>query len=217
MELKNAVAVCLISMLSATLVVLVIRAFDLHAASRLEPQLAKIAEELETIRKQGGITTTSGGAVADLSADDALMVYYLHGVRCPTCLAAEANAHETVQSEFAAQLESGEVVWKVLDYLEDPVGQKLASDFQVTVATVVLAKMENGQVEDWKRLDQVLALAEDKPALAEYVRDEINQMLEAPGTQSGPAPEGDPAEIPLPTDPAAIPIPTDPPDIPVPQ
>ena len=44
MELKNAVAVCLISLVSATLVVLIARSLDNQAASRLEPQLAQIAE-----------------------------------------------------------------------------------------------------------------------------------------------------------------------------
>jgi len=42
MELKNAVTVCLISLFSATLVMLIARALDLQAANRLEPQLAKI-------------------------------------------------------------------------------------------------------------------------------------------------------------------------------
>ena len=46
MELKNALAICLISLFSATLVVLIARSLDSAAASRLEPQLAKIAEEL---------------------------------------------------------------------------------------------------------------------------------------------------------------------------
>ena len=46
MDLKNAVAVCLISLFSATLVVLIARALDSQAASRLEPQLASIVEEL---------------------------------------------------------------------------------------------------------------------------------------------------------------------------
>ena len=55
MELKNAVAVCLISLFSATLVVLIARALDSQAASRLEPQLASIVEELQAIRKQGGV------------------------------------------------------------------------------------------------------------------------------------------------------------------
>ena len=60
MELKNAAAVCLISLFSATLVVLIARALDSQAASRLEPQLASIVEELQAIRKQGGIPTAAG-------------------------------------------------------------------------------------------------------------------------------------------------------------
>ena len=54
MELKNALAVCLISLFSATLVVLIARSLDSQAASRIEPQLARIAEQLEAIRASGG-------------------------------------------------------------------------------------------------------------------------------------------------------------------
>ena len=60
MDLKNAVAVCLISLFSATLVVLIARALDSQAASRLEPQLAGIVRELQAIRKQGGIAASPG-------------------------------------------------------------------------------------------------------------------------------------------------------------
>ena len=62
MELKNAVAVCLISLFSATLVVLIARSLDSQAASRLEPQLASIVEELQAMRKQGGIAASPGTA-----------------------------------------------------------------------------------------------------------------------------------------------------------
>ena len=42
MELKNAVTICLISLFSATLVLLIARALDLQAVARLEPQLTRI-------------------------------------------------------------------------------------------------------------------------------------------------------------------------------
>ena len=64
MDLKNAVAVCLISLFSATLVVLIARSLDSQAASRLEPQLARIVEELEAIRSSGGITTAGAATGA---------------------------------------------------------------------------------------------------------------------------------------------------------
>ena len=105
MELKNAVAVCLISLFSATLVVLVARALDSQAASRLEPQLASIVEELQAIRKQGGIAASPGTASNAETAADGLVVYYFHSnTRCPTCQSIESQAKDTVQTDFAAQL-----------------------------------------------------------------------------------------------------------------
>ena len=77
MELKNAVAVCLISLFSATLVVLIARALDSQAASRLEPQLAKIVDELQAIRKQGGIAASPGNASNTETAADGLVVVLL--------------------------------------------------------------------------------------------------------------------------------------------
>jgi len=217
MDLKNAAAVCLISLFSATLVVLIARSLDSQAASRLEPQLTKIAEELQAIRKQGGMPAASGGEAASQAADDALMVYYFHGVRCPTCRSAEANARETLEAEYASQLEKGEVIWKVLDYMTDPTAKAMAQDFGVTTAAIVLVKMKEGRIDTWNRLDRTLALAEDKPALAAYLQGEINEMLKAPGrepepTQSTdvpaiPVPDGKTDELPVPTGPAEIPIP----------
>ena len=177
MDLKNAVAVCLISLVSATLVMLIARAQDMQAASRLEPQLAQIAEELQAIRQQGGFAAASGDVQAGEVLDDALVVYYFHGnVRCVTCRAIETQAHETVQSDFASQLASEEIVWKKLNY-EDAATADLAKQFAIQVPVVVLAKMESGQVANWRRLDKVWALVGDRPAFAELIRTEIGQML----------------------------------------
>ncbi len=189
MDLKNAVAVCLISLFSATLVVLIVRVLDAQAASRLEPKLTEIADELRALRKQGGLATaTPGVASASKSpAADGLIVYYLHGsIRCPTCLAIETQAQETVQKDFAVQLGSKEIIWKTENF-EQPAGRALAEKFQISMPMVVLARVKAGQVQDWKRLDKVWALVEDKPAFASYVRDEIQQFIIADGRQSAPA------------------------------
>jgi len=218
MELKNAVAVCLISLFSATLVLLIARSLDLQAASRLEPQLAKIAEELEAIRSGGGFATASGKDSPSPVRDDALIVYYFHGVRCPTCRAAEANAHETLKTEYASQLENGEVTWKVLDYMTDPTAKEMAEEFGVMTASIVLVRMKDGQVDTWHRLDRTLALAENKSSLSAYLQDEINGMLKTPDRETEPVQPTDVPEVPLPggqTD--ALPTPTDPAEIPLPE
>ncbi|HLA86148.1 MAG TPA: nitrophenyl compound nitroreductase subunit ArsF family protein [Thermoguttaceae bacterium] len=191
MELKNAVAVCLIALVSATLVVLVARALDSQAAAQLEPQLAQIAEELRALRQQGGISTDSDGATTDAAVGDGLVVYYFHrNFRCPTCRAIESQTKALLDAEFARQLAAGQLVWKVLNY-EKPIGKSLGAKFDVVDPVVVLARMENGRMVDSRRLDQVMALVSDESAFAKYVRGEIEGML-ALAEPSGAAPVAGP-------------------------
>jgi len=193
MELKNAIAVCLISLFSATLVVLIARSLDSQAAAQLEPQLTNIAEELRALRGQGGIVAAPGAPTKAETVGDGLVVYYFHGnVRCPTCRSIESQAQETVQTHFASQLSNGEVIWKIVNY-EQASAKPLADKFQVQGPVVVLAKMKNGETVDWKRLDEVWALVGDRPAFIQYVRKEIERMLAADksseaATADSPAP-----------------------------
>jgi hypothetical protein len=198
MELKNAVSVCLISLFAATLVVLIARSLDSQAASRLEPQLASIVEELHALRTQGGGAATATASAKTDSLRDGLLVYYFHGnIRCPTCRSIESQAEGAVQNHFAAQLKEGEVTWKIVNY-EESAAKPLAEKFQIQMPVVVLAKVKNGQVLDWKRLDQVWALVGDKPAFAKYVREEIERMLPASKTPDVAADKPTTPDIPIP-------------------
>jgi hypothetical protein len=202
MELKNAVAICLISLFSATLVVLIARALDSQAATRLEPHLAQIVEELRAIRTQGGISAAANTEATTVEIADGLMVYYFHGnIRCPTCEAIESQTHDIVQDDFAAQLGSGTIAWKVLNY-EEPASVNLTKKFDIHMANVVLARMDGGEMTNWKRLDQVWALVGDKPAFADFMRSEIEQMLQSNTTPVETTEEPATAEIPVPAMPA---------------
>ena len=75
------------------------------------------------------------------------------------------------------------MVWKTLNY-EEPAASELATKFEIQMPVVVLARMKEGQIEDWNRLDQVWGLVGDKPAFAEYIRTEIHQMLERSGPRA---------------------------------
>jgi hypothetical protein len=199
-ELKNAVAVCLISLFSATLVVLIARSLDSRAAARLEPQLARIADHLEAIRADGAIGASESNAetaAPETSViDDGLMVYYLHGQRCPTCRAAEENAHAALTSAHADDLAAGRIGWEVLDYLNDSRGSELGRRFGVVTATLVLARMADGEIEQWNRLDRTLALADDRAGMARYLQTEIDTMLadDDPAADAPNPAEPDPVE-----------------------
>jgi hypothetical protein len=182
MELKNALAVCLISLFSATLVVLIARSLDSQAASRLEPQLAKIAQELQVLRTGGSLTVSSTAQGPGESLREGLIVYYFHGnIRCPTCEAIEGQALAAVQAHFDAELTSGVMAWQTLNY-EESSASELARKFGIQMPVVVLARMTGGEIADWKRLDEVWGLVGDKPAFTEFVREEIRAMLPSRNT-----------------------------------
>ncbi len=173
MELKNALAVCLISLFSATLVLLVARSLDNQAAARLEPHLARIVDELEAIRKHGGVA----GDSQPFSEPDGMIVYYFHSTqRCATCRAIESQAYGALQSGFAEAVKSGEIVWKVANY-EDNANAGLTDHFDIQASVVVLAKMGDGEIVQWKRLDEVWALRDDEPAFAAFMHREIRAIL----------------------------------------
>ena len=180
MEFKNALAVCLISLFSATLVVLIARSLDLQAAARVEPQLERIAEQLELIRQQG-LAATPAAPATDTSVRDGLIVYYFHGnVRCDTCRTIESQTLAALQSKFQQQLQTGQIVWKVHNYeAATPAIAEMAKMFEIQIPNVVLARMSGGQIENWKRLDKVWALFDDQPAFTELIQSEVDQMLSA--------------------------------------
>jgi hypothetical protein len=217
MDLKNAVAVCLISLVSATLVLLMARALDMQAAARIEPQLERIVEQLQAIREQGGFASAPGAATGSGAMDDGLMVYYFYGnMRCPTCRSIESQSHDTVHADFASELDAGTMAWKMLNY-EDASGADLGRQFEVQVPVVVLARMKDGKIAEWRRLDKVWALVGEQADFADYIRAEINDMLvavETPDTAAIPIPESDPDRTPSPTDASDIPVPD---DLPVPD
>ena len=174
MELKNAVSTCLIAFFAATVVVLIAQSLDSRAASQLEPRLAQIAEELQAIRKGGGIAMGSGSGGEAMK--DGLMVYYAHGnTRCPTCQTIESQAHEAVTAGFANAIKEGSVLWEVVNY-EKSDGKRFVDDYAVQMPTVVLVRMKDGKAADWKRLDKVWGLVNDKGPFIEYVQAEINAM-----------------------------------------
>jgi hypothetical protein len=201
MDMKNAAAVCLIALCSATIVVLIARALDSQAAAQLEPQLTSIAEELRALRKQGGIAAAPADAAPDETVDNGLVVYYLHSsYRCPTCRTVEAQAKKTVETDFAEQLGHGEIAFKVVNY-EKPAGAELARTFKITGAVVVLAVMKDGKIDvaRSRRLDKVLPLAaNDVAALSAYLRSEIKALLPAETKATDPAAKGDSSTIPIP-------------------
>ena len=177
MDLQKSLSVCLLTFFFATMVVLIARSLDNQAASRLEPQLTRIADQLEALNAAGGFPTISTAAAKSFEKSDRVVVnYFYSNTRCTTCRAIESQTSEVVQSQYAAQLQDGTIAWKTLNY-EDDNNSGLMEKFEIVMPVVVLMRFDGDEMADWKRLDQVWGIVNDKPAFASFIKDEIDAML----------------------------------------
>jgi hypothetical protein len=108
---------------------------------------------------------------------DGVIAYYFHGnVRCKTCNTIEAYAKETVETRFSDEVQAGRLEWRVLNF-EKPENSRLREEFELVASSVVLASFRDGKRTDFKTLDEVWALWDDKPAFTDYVRKELEALL----------------------------------------
>ncbi|MCM2373614.1 nitrophenyl compound nitroreductase subunit ArsF family protein [Aporhodopirellula aestuarii] len=212
MDLQKSLSVCLLTFFFATIVVLIAKAMDNQAASRLEPQLTRIADQLEALTASGGFPVASSTAVTSAEKPDRVVVNYFYSTtRCTTCRAIESQTSEVVQSQYAAELQDGTITWKTLNYEDDRSG--LMEKFEIVMPVVVLTRFEDDEMADWKRLDQVWGIVNDKPAFASFIHDEIDAMLSEvyqsksiARTQSQPVEDDTPIDSEEPS-PADLPLP----------
>lgn len=179
MDLQKSLSVCLLTFFFATMVVLIARALDIEAASRLEPQLTRIADQLEALNAAGGFPTTSTATAKSPEKPDRVVVnYFYSNTRCTTCRAIESQTSEVVQSQYATQIRDGSIAWKTLNY-EDDMNSEWMEQFEIVMPVVVLMRFKDDELADWKRLDQVWGIVNDKPVFEMFIKDQIDAMLSA--------------------------------------
>lgn len=106
-----------------------------------------------------------------------LVAYYFHSeIRCPTCRNIEAYAHEAIENSFPAELSSGEVAWRIVNY-ELPGNDHYLTKYEIVSPTVVLVRMSEGQQVDWRNLMKVWELVGDKDAFGKYIQIQANELL----------------------------------------
>jgi len=130
----------------------------------------------------GESAATAGEPAADAaSADRAparVVAYYFHGTRrCPTCLAIEKTARESLQRELADAFESGAIEWRTVDF-EEAGNEHFAQEFALTGASLILVKQADGRVERWGNLERVWDLVGDDAEVSAYVTAEARGYLE---------------------------------------
>jgi hypothetical protein len=111
------------------------------------------------------------------SQESTIMVYYFRtNVRCATCKKLEAYAREVVERDFAQDLKSGRLQWKMVN-MQEPENEHFVNDFQLVTKSVVLVEQVNGKQKRWKNLSKIWELVMSQEKYQEYIRSEIEIFL----------------------------------------
>lgn len=106
-----------------------------------------------------------------------VVVYYFHRTaRCFTCRAIEANAGRVIQEHFSRQITDGSLIWMPVN-LDEPVGKDLETQFNISMNTLLVAKMNGAHPTEYKKLDKVWQLVNNPEEFSKYVVNEINDYL----------------------------------------
>jgi len=106
-----------------------------------------------------------------------LIACYFHGDRrCTTCQSLEAYTKEALESGFRDDLENGRIELQIVN-IDEPANEHFVHDFALDARAIVIARFDNGQRENWKRLDRMWELVSDKSEFVQYVQSETQAML----------------------------------------
>ncbi len=109
------------------------------------------------------------------SEGDKVVVYAAHMTfRCPECNQIEWFTNDLLNSDFTDEIESGELEFITIDYMQNP---EFARRYDISSSTVIVARFEDGTEKGFERLDEVWAKIKNREDFMDYVRKAVISAL----------------------------------------
>jgi hypothetical protein len=89
----------------------------------------------------------------------------------------EEYSREAIERNFKEQLNSGELVYKVVN-TDEKANAHFVGDYQLYTKSLVLSFIRDGKEVKYKNLDKIWDYVGNKDQYMKYVTDEINKSLE---------------------------------------
>ena len=119
------------------------------------------------------------GESLTLPAGSKVVLYYFHGnERCQNCIKFESYTEEAVQGAFVKQLNTGELVWKMVN-TDEPANKHFVGDYELYSKSIVVVENRDGKRGKWKNLEKIWEIVGDKNSFVEYIKGEVGAYLEA--------------------------------------
>lgn len=118
-------------------------------------------------------------AAQDMEIDSThrIVAYYFHTTkRCASCYKIETYSKEALDAVFAAELENGQIEWRMIN-TDEKENKHYVDDYQLFTKSLILAEMKDGQQVRWKLCGKVWEYLNDKPKFLNYVQTEVRDYL----------------------------------------
>ena len=118
-------------------------------------------------------STASSAEEPKTPPKDRVVAMYFHRTqRCPTCLKMGSYTEEALQTGFAKQLKDKTVEFHYIDFQNEK-NAAYAKAYKVTGPALIVAKVADNKVAEFKNLKDIWTNVNDKEAFVKYVQDHI--------------------------------------------
>jgi hypothetical protein len=146
-----------------------------HVSSDSAEEMKHSSLEAVRVNKESKPVNTANTSDKD---SPTVIAYYFHRtMRCPTCLAIEANAARVIEEKFSQHITDRTLIWIPFN-LDDPGGEEFEKEFDVSVSTLILAKTDDSNHTKYKKLEKVWDLIGNPVKFDSYVQKEVKQFLD---------------------------------------
>jgi len=106
-----------------------------------------------------------------------LVATYFHTtMRCPTCHKIENYSAESIQKNFAEELNKGTLVWRVIN-VDEPENQHYTKDYQLFTKHLIISEIKDGKEIRYKDLEKVWTNVRSEEKFEQYVVTEIKDWM----------------------------------------
>lgn len=124
----------------------------------------------------GKHSVEKGTTITPQQTGDYVQVYYMHGTkRCRKCNTIQAMTSDVVTGYYSELLKTEKLKLSHVNFQKD---SALAKQFGVMANCVVVAKVHNGKVASYERLDDIWTTMKSKVVYDSYICTSINKLLE---------------------------------------
>ena len=136
----------------------------------------QVVSERGTVVEEQVVTeelTDGSYMAADANVD--IVYYFMTSARCPSCLKIEEFTKEALNKNFSGDITDGNLVWRVIE-VDNRDNIHFAKKYSLVTKSVVLSKIRDGKEVEWKNLDRVWSLLDDRDVFVDYVSTNINDF-----------------------------------------